>query len=297
MTVTPQDTSGVGTAPLRNQRAQRVDEEALRAAKTRSIARSVRLERIERTVAPLCTAVALAVVWELWSRSADSLMVPGFFETMGALVQLCFDGRFWGALGTSAKSAALGFSSAVLIGVPVGVLMARVKRFERIFDVYVSIALTTPIAAIMPLLLMITGIGTTTLVVIVYLFAWPFIVINARAGVRSVDVRLVEMARSFGASEAVIWKRILLPAAAPGIFVGIRLGLARAINGVFVAELIIIAVGVGGLLLEYRASFQGAELYATVLMVILLSLGLLNLLKAVQRKLFPWSEARIGAPR
>lgn len=276
--------------------ARPVRDDLLAASRAR-VVRLQRRDRALRAVAPLVTAAALAAGWELWAESADSLMVPGFFETVGALFAQLASGEFWSSLATSSKSAALGFLAAVVIGVPIGVAMARFRRFERVFDVYVNIVLTTPIAAVMPLLLMITGIGTTTLVIIVFLFAWPFVVVNSRAGVRSVDGRLIEMARSFGASERVIWTRILLPAAAPGIFVALRLGLARAINGVFIAELILIAVGVGGLLLEYRARFDGPELYATVLAVILLSLGLLNLLKLVQRRLFPWSEARIGAPR
>src|SRR5699024_5949836 len=127
--------------------------------------------------------------------------------------------------------------------VPIGILMARARRLEQVFDVYVDIALTTPIAAVVPLLMMITGVGATTLVVIVVLFAWPFIVVNTRAGVAHVDSRLVEMARSFGATRRDIWLRVLIPGAIPGIFVGLRLGMARAVNGVIIAELVFVATG------------------------------------------------------
>lgn len=268
-------------------------EEILRRQQAEDIARR-RRDRVLKIGAPLVTAAVIGLLWQRWAVNADSLMVPTAGETVSAMFRLVTEGAFWSALAISSKSAGLGFLFAVLSGVPIGVLMARTPRFERVMDVYVSLVLTTPIAAIMPLLLMITGIGTTTLVIVVLLFAWPFIVVNTKAGVAGVDPGVIEMARSFGASEATIWRKILLPAASPEIFVGLRLGLSRAINGVFVAELILIAVGLGGLLLENRARFQGAELYGTVGLVLLISLALLALLRRLQLVLFPWTE---GAAR
>lgn len=290
-------TGHTAAKPAEAPAAARPSSEHLIDQARRAVRAAQRRDRIQRALAPLVTLVVLAVLWERWAASADSITVAGFFDTAERIPEVLTDPEFWSALGRSAQSGALGFLSATVTGVPLGVLIARRPRVDRVVDVYVSIVLTTPIAAIMPLLLMITGLGTTTLVIIVFLFAWPFVVVNTRTGVRGVDRGLIDMARSFGASEREIWTKVLIPAAAPAIFVGLRLGLSRAINGVFVAELVIIAVGVGGLLLEYRAGFRGADLFATVIVVILISLLLLNVLKLVQRRLFPWSDARIGAPR
>lgn len=232
----------------------------------------------------------LAVLWQRWATNADSIMIPSFTETASAFGALVAGGEIWSATLSSSVAAVLGFSLSALVGIPVGIAMGVFRRLERALDVYVNLLLVVPMAAIMPILIMVTGIGTMTRVTIVFLFTVPFMIVNTRAGVKSIDISLIEMARCFGASGRQVWGRVLIPGAGTGIAAGLTLGLTRAIRGVFVAELILVPVGIGGLVLEYRARFQGDKLYATVLFVILLSLSIFWLMQMVQRRLLPWCK-------
>jgi ABC-type nitrate/sulfonate/bicarbonate transport system permease component len=138
--------------------------------------------------------------------------------------------------------------------------------------------------------MMALGLGLASQVLIVVLFALIYIVVNTRAGVRGVDPTLIEMARSFGANEAQVWWRILIPGAVPAILAGLRIGLGRAVNGMVVAELLLVATGIGNLLLEYRAAFEGGKLFATVLAISLEAIVLLALMRALESWLAPWAE-------
>jgi ABC-type nitrate/sulfonate/bicarbonate transport system permease component len=99
------------------------------------------------------------------------------------------------------------------------------------------------------------------------------------------------MAKSFGASEVQIWRRILIPGAVPAILTGLRIGLGRAVNGMVVAELLLVASGIGNLLLEFRAALDGGLLFATVFAVSLQAIVLLALMRTVERQLTPWAHA------
>jgi ABC-type nitrate/sulfonate/bicarbonate transport system permease component len=137
---------------------------------------------------------------------------------------------------------------------------------------------------------MALGLGLASRVLIVVFFTFIYITINTRAGVRNVDSSLIEMAKSFGASEVQIWRRILIPGAVPAILTGLRIGLGRAINGMVVAELLLVASGIGNLLLEFRAALDGGLLFATVFAVSLQAIVLLALMRTVEQQLAPWAS-------
>jgi ABC-type nitrate/sulfonate/bicarbonate transport system permease component len=121
------------------------------------------------------------------------------------------------------------------------------------------------------------------------LFAIVFITINTRAGVRGVEPALIEMAQSFGASEAQIWRRIIVPGALPAIFAGLRIGLGRAITGMVMVELLLVASGLGRLLLEFSGRMQSDFVFATLLAVIIEALVLLSIMQALERKVASWA--------
>ena len=116
-----------------------------------------------------------------------------------------------------------------------------------------------------------------------------FITVNTRAGVRAVDPSLIEMAKSFGASEGQIWRRIVVPGALPAIFAGMRIGLGRSITGMVMVELILVASGLGRLLLEYSGRMQSDMVFATVLAVIIEALLLLTAMQSAEKKLAGWA--------
>jgi ABC-type nitrate/sulfonate/bicarbonate transport system permease component len=241
----------------------------------------------------LLTLVIGAVAWEVAARSVDSLLIPTFMGTVEGFVQLAGDPELWEALFISNQALVVGFVIALALGIPLGLAIGRFPTLERVTNVYLNILLVAPMAAIIPLLIMSFGLGFTSRVILIVMFAILVMVINARTGVRQIDPKLIEMARSFGASELAIWRRILLPGALPAIMSGIRISIGRAVEGMVIVELLMVSVGIGGLILNFRGRFQGELLYATIVYVIIEAFILL----AVAR----WLEARVtrtvGRPR
>jgi NitT/TauT family transport system permease protein len=235
---------------------------------------------------------AFAGVWQLLAVRSDSLLIPTFTETVGALFQLMFqDGELWGPLWESNKAVVIGFPLAVVTAIPIGLAMARWAYFGRFMNPWAILLLALPIAPLTPLLILGFGIGMTSRVIVVVLFCWVFIALNTRAGVRGVDPSLIEMARAFDANERQVWRFILLRGAMPGIIAGLRIGLARAIAGMVVVELLMVPAGVGGLMLRFRGQFEAGLVFAVVLAVILESVLILFGMRALERRLVPWANA------
>lgn len=233
--------------------------------------------------------VALVAGWEAFARNAAGLLIPGSVEVFRAGLTLVTEARLWQALAVSNVALVGGFALAVVVGVPLGLGMGRFRTLERLADVYVSTLLVTPLAGIMPLIIMALGIGLLSRVVIVCIFAIVMIVVNSRAGVRGIDQSVIEMARSFGATEYQVWKRVLVPGALPAIMTGIRIGLGRAVTGMVIVELLLVAAGVGGLILRFRGILRPDLLYATVLVIVFEALILIRLAERLEKRSLPWA--------
>jgi ABC-type nitrate/sulfonate/bicarbonate transport system permease component len=267
-------------------------------AMLRSIAqpRASRLsERALRAGLRVSSLIVFALGWELLARRLDSLLLPGFVETMVALARLIATPLLWQAVWISNQAMLLGFSLAAFVGILLGLLMGRYRALERYADPYLNILLVTPMSALIPILIMATGLGLLSRVLVIFTFAVVVVTVNVRAGLRMVDPTWTEMARSFGASELQLWRRVLLPGALPGIATGLRLGLARAVSGMITVELLLIALGIGRLILDFQGTFESANLYATVLVVVAEAVILLQAGKWLEQRIAPWREE--GAAR
>jgi NitT/TauT family transport system permease protein len=237
--------------------------------------------------------VIVGGTWEIFARVADLLLVPTFLETMAGILELVVDPRVWEAFFISNQALVIGFAVAVVVGIPLGLVAARYRRAEGFIDPYLNILLVTPMAALIPILLMSLGIGLASRVFLVIVFAIPVIIVNARAGVRQVDPALIEMATSYGANEREIWRKILLPGALPAIMTGVRLGLGRGVTGMVIIELLMVAVGIGGLILNFQGRFQAALLYALVVLVVIEALALVQLVRFIEHKVAPWASQTV----
>jgi NitT/TauT family transport system permease protein len=237
------------------------------------------------------TFVLFAAAWQVYGTYWGGLLVPTFTETAAAFVRLLGTAEFWDALWVSNQALALGFACSVLIGVPVGVLLGRFRLLERLTDVYLNILLVTPMAAIIPLLIMSVGFGLLSRVILVTLFAVVMVIVNVRTGVRQVDPGLIQMAKSFGATEREVWRDVLVPGALPAIMTGVRLGLGRAVTGMVIVELLMVSLALGGLILRFRGTFDAAGLYAVIAAVLIESLVLIALAQWLEHRIAPWARS------
>ncbi len=229
--------------------------------------------------------LALAALWETAARFSHSLLLPGPTETFAALPGLLQDPLLWHALRASNEGLALGFAAALLGGIPLGLALGCWPRLASFFEPYVHLLLALPTTALIPLVFVVAGLGLPSRALVVCLFSLPVVIECARDGVGRADPRLIEMAAAFGATPWQAWRKVLWPASVPGIMTGARLGLARAVDGMVVAELLLVAVGVGRLLLDFQGRFEAAQVYAVVLVVMIEAVLLAHAARVIERRL------------
>lgn len=236
----------------------------------------------------LGSLTAFAVGWEILGRSMNSLLMPTFSEMAVALVALLGRQELWQALWVSNQAMVIGFLASLIVGIPLGLIMGRWTQAEKFTDLYLNILLVTPVSALIPLFIIALGLGLTSRVLVVFVFTFIYMTVNTRAGLRNIDPGLIEMARSFGANERQMWRKVLLPAALPAMMTGVRVGLGRAINGMVIVELLLVAVGVGRLVLRYQGDFRADLVYAVVFVVLVEAVALMDLVKRLEKRLVHW---------
>jgi ABC-type nitrate/sulfonate/bicarbonate transport system permease component len=234
--------------------------------------------------------VATSLLWEISGRLLDFAFLPPFSEVLRAAWRLTISGEIPLCLSVSLLSLLVGYSLAVALGVPVGLLMGRFRTVEYLLDPYFHAFLATPTLVYMPVLFALFGISRLTQVSVVFLYAFFIIAINTMSGIRSVEREYVEMARSFGASELVSWHKVLLPGALPLIATGLHLGLGRGIKGMIEGEMLIAFIGMGAMLRRYGGRFDAAGVFGILIVVVAVALLCDLLLRGVERRLVHWPD-------
>jgi NitT/TauT family transport system permease protein len=245
-----------------------------------------------RKIPILFSLAVWCVVWEIVGRAKISTIVPPFFSIIAAAVTILPTARFSNAVFISLRSFALGMALALLVGIPLGVLMARVVSLGKIFGLWVNIFVSAPISALVPVLMAVIGIGETTVVVTVFLFAVFVIIIDTQVGMRQADRSLVEMARCFGASRRQLYTKVLFLSALPEILAGIRLGVIRGVKGVVIGQLLIAIIGVGELFELYSQHFLMEEFWALVIVVFMFAFAVSEAVAFLERRVEYYASSR-----
>jgi NitT/TauT family transport system permease protein len=232
------------------------------------------------------------LVWEMVGRAKLSTIVPPFSEVVEAGIELVPSPKFQHAAVISLRSFALGMGLALAIGIPLGVAMARVQSIGRILGMWVNIFVSAPISALVPILMAVIGIGETTVVVTVFLFAVFVIILDTQVGITHADRSLVEMARSFGASRGQLYTKVLLLSALPEILAGVRLGAIRGVKGVVIGQLLVAIIGVGELFELYSNHFLMQEFWALVVIVFLFAFAVSEAIAYLERRVEYYAATR-----
>jgi NitT/TauT family transport system permease protein len=232
------------------------------------------------------------LVWEAVGRARLSTIVPPFSAVVEAMGELLPSGKFQSAAIISLRSFGLGMGLALAIGIPLGVAMARVKSVGRILGMWVNIFVSAPISALVPILMAVIGIGETTVVVTVFLFAVFVIILDTQVGITHADRSLVEMARSFGATPRQLYTKVLFLSALPEILAGLRLGAIRGVKGVVIGQLLVAIIGVGELFEVYSNNFLMEEFWALVMVVFLFAFAVSEAIAALERRVEYYAATR-----
>ena len=227
-------------------------------------------------------------LWEVVGRLGLFTAVPSLTAVVRAALVLAGRGHLWADLLQTFAAVVVGFGLAAAGGLVLGALMGRYPLAEAVCGLYVDIFQSAPAAAKVPILVLLFGLGRGSIVATVFLFAFFVITVNVYAGVRQVSPTLVEMARSFGAGEWTLIRRVIVPAALPLALAGMRMGVGRAVNGAVLGEMLISIVGIGGLLMYYGGAFRVDFLYALILLVVTMAGLLMGGVHAIERRLIRW---------
>jgi NitT/TauT family transport system permease protein len=226
-----------------------------------------RFSRYEGFIIGAVSVVGFLVVWQAVAaaRLVPTLFLPGPLDIAGAFESLIKGGKLWNDMWVSFTELSLGYILAVAVALPLGVLMGWYKRLNYVLDPYITFLYNAPRISLLPLFIVWFGIGINSKIAIVFLGAFFAILINTAVGVRNVDSGLLRSARSFCASDAQIFRTVALPGAVPFILTGLRLGVAHALIGVVVGELVAAQAGLGLMMATAGATFQTPKVFAGVI--------------------------------
>lgn len=234
----------------------------------------------------LLSAVIVFGAWEIAGRIPVSYAFPTFIESMAALGRMVFDGSLFTAYAETLRPLVIGVAISAVIGIGVGLWIGLSGWFDWLFSPIFIVMQAAPLAALIPLLVMIYGIGLTSKVFVVCIMAMPVIVLNTASAVRNTPSNLIEMGTAFLASRAEVLLKIIIPAASPVIFSGLRLGVSAGFIGAILAELKITPTGVGDIITYSRSIADYPAMYAAIFSIILLAVLFLNLLEKLEHTLF-----------
>lgn len=260
--------------------------EARRARAARA-ARNARLTKIWPRIALLTVIVA---VWQTVVPRLGQPFMATPFGIIEAVPQVLFnDPRVWpGAVETFAV-VARGMGIAIVAGTLIGLIMGRVPLLARAISPYVNGSYATPMIAVLPLFTLWLGFNTSATFALTLFAAIPPMAVSAYDGARSIPVRYLEVAQSFGARRRDIWFGIGVPSSLPYLLAGFRLASGRALSAVVIAEFLIgTGNGLGNHVMRLAQTFRHDEAVVAVLILTTVGLFLAVGVEAIARRLFPW---------
>src|SRR5262245_5820366 len=232
------------------------------------------------------------IVWELVVRATLSTIIPPFSAVLAAGFTILPTAKFGTAVWISLRSFAVGMALALAIGIPLGVVMARIASLGKILGMWVNIFISAPISALVPILMAVIGIGETTVVITVFLFAVFVIILDTEVGIKQADRSLVEMARCFAARPYQAYTKVLFLSALPDILAGVRLGAIRGVKGVVIGQLLIAILGVGELFELYSQNFLMEEFWALVIIVFIFAFAVSESVAFLDRRVDYYASPR-----
>jgi len=262
-------------------------EDRLRAQKIAAQRR--RKRQVQNVVIRVVSMAIVLTLWEILGSHIDPVLFTKPSLIAVAAVQMILSGELWTYLAPSLVVLAIGLTLAAIVGITVGLLLARFWIADVALGVYITFLYSIPSVALVPLIVLWTGYETTAKVVILFMFAFFPMAINTYQGVKNVDPKLIEVGRSFRCSEGQLWTNIVLPGALPFIVTGLRLAVGRGLIGMVLADLYTAISGVGYLIVRTASTYQVDKMFVPIVTLGLLGVTLTALLRVLERTVAPWT--------
>ncbi len=245
-----------------------------------------------RRVPMMASLIVWCLVWEVLGRLDLVFLLPPFTHVLASVVDLFQSPKFHQATITTLRAFAYGMGLAIVVGVLLGLLMGRVKAADNLLGMWVDVFVSAPLSALVPVLMILFGLGETTIIVAVFLFAVWIIVLDTRAGVRHIAPSLIEMGQSFGAGRMALYAKIIIWAALPEILAGIRIGFIRGVKGVVIGQLLVSIIGYGELFELFSRTFLMADFWALTILLFAFALLFAELIGALEKRVEYYAGVR-----
>ncbi|WP_194814867.1 ABC transporter permease [Nocardia sp. XZ_19_385] len=243
-----------------------------------------------RATKPVLAIAAFLLLWQFAPAAGlvDEVFLPPFTVVAEAFADLVRSGEMWNHVSTSLGRSVTGFGFALTIAVPLGIAIAWYKPVSELLNPILELFRNTAALALLPVFVLILGIGETSKVALVFYASSFPILLNTITGVRTVDPLLVKSAVSLGLKPIRLFQKVILPAAIPSIFTGLRMAAASSILVLLAAEMVGARAGLGYLITAAQQNFQIPDMYAGILAISLLGLTFNGLLVTLERRFSRW---------
>jgi NitT/TauT family transport system permease protein len=252
-----------------------------------------RLRGSSTVVAGLPLILALGLLWEVAPRLGwmSPIFFPPLSSVLAALWDLVASGEMAKHVGISFQRAGLGFLLATVVAIPLGFLMGRYPAFEKATDLLVQTLRNTSQFALLPVFVLLLGIGEASKIAITFYAAVFFLLVNTVMGVKAVDPLLLKAAKSMGTSDWDLFRKVIFPSAIPSIVAGMRLGVKASLFSVIAAEMLAARSGIGFLIQNAQLMLKAADMYAGILVLTLVGLLLNYGLVWIERRATHWRQS------
>jgi NitT/TauT family transport system permease protein len=232
--------------------------------------------------------IAGIALWEIAGRHSNAAFLVPLSETLTRLWELYSDGQLMRQFAASAALFATGFALAVLVGMPLGMLLARVRVLRVAIEPYIMILYATPMVALIPFILSMMGFGFAPKVLVVFLFAVFPVLYNTIEGARSIKPEMIEVARSFRSSEWALWREVMVPYTLPFAMTGVRQAIGRGLVGMVAAEFFLSGSGLGQLIMTAGQNFDTPGVFAIILLMGLIGVALMRVGLMIEQHFARW---------
>jgi len=238
----------------------------------------------------VASIIVVLAAWEIFGRQIAPLFLSFPTAIASAAARMITSGELIGALIESLRTLLAAFSVSAVAGIALGLLIGRYRAVEASTDWLVNGLYSTPLVAIIPLVILWFGLGFKAKFFIVVILAIFPILINTASGVRNVSNSLMDVGIAFAATERQTFTKIIVPAALPYMVTGLRLGIGRAIIGMVLAEFFTAITGLGALIVKYGSQYDTASMFVPILVLMLLGITLTSAVRRFEIWVAPWRE-------
>ncbi len=238
-------------------------------------------------------ALGVVVVLAIWEAAVDAGLVKAILvssptRVAAAAIDDFTSGVIWPHIRVTLLEWALGFTLGLVTSIPLGLFLGYFRRAEFLFDHMLAAAYATPLVALVPMIVLLFGVGTESKVFVVWLETFITGAITTLAGPHSVDKRYLDIARSFRASRSLTFRSVILPASVPFIITGVRLAAGRALVGVIVAEYVASNVGVGFYIIYNGTLLNTSRVMLGVILIGLFGMTIGQIIRRLEQRFDAW---------